>query len=140
MTSDFNSFHDRGVYVDEKYDPLSAHLFNLQGASWRNLRNKLTPSFSSGKIKGMFGTIDDVGEKLVQHLLGVIEKSPNDQIEIKEKLTTYAIDIIGSVIFGLDIDSFSNPNNEFRVISDLLQTQGGFLQKVHNLSSITFPP
>ncbi|KAL7736098.1 hypothetical protein ACLKA6_003834 [Drosophila palustris] len=140
MTSDFNSFHDRGVYVDEKYDPLTAHLFNLQGASWRNLRNKLTPSFSSGKIKGMFGTIDDVGQKLVQHLLGVIERAPNDQIEIKEKLTTYAIDVIGSVIFGLDIDSFSNPKNEFRVISDDLQTQGGFLQKLHNLSSVTFSP
>jgi len=140
MTSDFASFHDRGVYVDENHDPLSANLFNLQGSSWKNLRNKLTPSFSSGKIKGMFGTIDDVGEKLVQHLLGVIEKSPNDEIEIKEKLTTYAIDIIASVIFGLEIDSFSNPNNEFRAVSDTLLIEDGFLLKVHNMASFVFPP
>ncbi|KAH8411001.1 hypothetical protein KR222_006070 [Zaprionus bogoriensis] len=140
MTSDFASFHDRGVYVDEKHDPLSSNLFNLQGAAWRNLRNKLTPSFSSGKIKGMFGTIDDVGEKLVQHLQGVIERAPNDEIEIKSVLTTYAIDIIGSVIFGLDIDSFSNPKNEFRAISDTLLIEEGFLLKVHNMATFVFPP
>ncbi|KAH8261078.1 hypothetical protein KR044_003102 [Drosophila immigrans] len=140
MTSDFGSFHDRGVYVDEKHDPLSSNLFNLQGASWRNLRNKLTPSFSSGKIKGMFGTIDDVGERLVQHLQGVLEQSPNDEIEIKQKLTTYAIDIIGSVIFGLDVDSFSNPNNEFRAVSDTLRIGGGILLKLHNIATFVFPP
>ncbi|KAH8396590.1 hypothetical protein KR215_000901 [Drosophila sulfurigaster] len=140
MTSDFGSFHDRGIYVDEKHAPLSSNLFNLQGASWRNLRSKLTPSFSSGKIKGMFDTIDDVGEKLVQHLLGVIERSPNDEIEMKEKLTTYAIDIIGSVIFGLDVDSFSSPNNEFRACSDTLLKNGSVLMKIHNMCVFIFPP
>lgn len=85
MTSEFASFHDRGVYVDEKYDPLSANLFNLRGASWRHLRNKLTPSFSSGKIKSMFVTIDDVGDRLVQHLQTVIEKAPDDEIEMKAR-------------------------------------------------------
>lgn len=139
MTSEFASFHDRGVYVDEKHDPLSAHLFNLKGASWRSLRNKLTPSFSSGKIKGMFGTIDDVGDRLVQHLQKVVEKAPDDEIEMKAILTTYAIDIIGSVIFGLDIDSFTNPNNEFRTISDSLLVDDGLLLKIHNVSSFVFP-
>ncbi|XP_064542658.1 probable cytochrome P450 6d2 [Drosophila montana] len=140
MTSDFSSFHDRGIYVDEKHDPLSANLFNLQGASWRNLRNKLTPSFSSGKIKGMFGTIDDVGDRLVQHLMGVIEKAPNEAIEIKEKLTTYAVDIIGSVIFGLEIDSFTNPKNEFRAVSDSLLVENDLVLKFHNTASVIFPP
>jgi len=30
---------------------------------------------------------------------------------------SYAIDIIASTIFGLDVDSFTDPNNEFRQIS-----------------------
>lgn len=140
LTGDFNSFHDRGIFVDEKYDPLSANLFNLEGASWRNLRNKLTPSFSSGKIKGMFGTIDDVAEKLVQHLSLELEKAPNEEIEMKEKLTTYAVDIIGSVIFGLDIDSFTNPNNEFREIHNALLVEGELLLKIHDMSTFLFPP
>ncbi|ALC42507.1 Cyp6d2 [Drosophila busckii] len=139
MTKDFASFHDRGVYVDEQHDPLSSNLFNLQGAAWRNLRNKLTPSFSSGKIKGMFGTIDDVGDKLVQHLLQQLELAPQAEIDIKEKLTTYAVDIIGSVIFGLEVDSFSQPHNEFRAISEQLLNEPGWLLKLHNISTFICP-
>ncbi|KAH8284840.1 hypothetical protein KR054_001666 [Drosophila jambulina] len=137
MTSDFGSFHDRGVYVDEEKDPLSANLFNLRGVSWRNLRQKLTPSFSSGKIKGMFGTIDEVGDKLVQHLEGVLDQS--DEVEIKDVMTTYAVDIIGSVIFGLDIDSFKNPENEFREISSSANRDESLLLKIHNMSMFICP-
>lgn len=138
MTTDFHSFHDRGVYVDEEKDPLSGNLFNLRGASWRNLRQKLTPSFSSGKIKGMFGTIDDVGDKLVQHLEGALEQ--NEVVEIKDVMTTYAVDIIGSVIFGLEIDSFKNPQNEFREISSSTSKDKSLLLKIHNMSMFICPP
>ncbi|XP_030384627.1 probable cytochrome P450 6d2 [Scaptodrosophila lebanonensis] len=140
LTSEFDSFHDRGIFIDEEHDQLSANLFNLRGASWRNLRAKLTPSFSSGKLKGMFNTIDDVGDKLVQHLSGIVEEKREVEIEIKEKLTTYAVDIIGSVIFGLDIDSFSNPDNEFRRVSSTLFQQEALALKIHNMASFVCPP
>ncbi|XP_013119454.2 cytochrome P450 6d1 isoform X1 [Stomoxys calcitrans] len=118
MTADFASFHDRGVYVDEKYDPLSSHLFNLKGQTWRSLRQKLTPSFSSGKLKAMFETIDEVVNKLNEYLLAKLDDGDIQTVEVKYLSTTYAIDIIGSVVYGLDIDSFKNPHNEFRVMSD----------------------
>lgn len=31
LVKDFNHFSDHGLYVDEKYDPLSGHLFALKG-------------------------------------------------------------------------------------------------------------
>nr|AAG28563.1 cytochrome P450 6D3 [Musca domestica] len=142
LTSDFNSFHDRGIYVDEKNDPMSANLFALEGQSWRTLRMKLTPSFSSGKLKGMFETVDDVGNKLLEYLNNQLKDGQTHVLDIKSILTTYAIDIIGSVIFGLDIDSFTNPDNEFRVLSDRSfdNESRSFLSKLRNLTNFVCPP
>lgn len=90
LTSDFASFCDRGVYVDEKRDPLSGDLFSLRVQSWRTLRAKLTPSFSSGKLKGMFGTVDDVGNKMIEHLNKLIDKTEEKviNVDIKDIMTT----------------------------------------------------
>ncbi|CAD6991883.1 unnamed protein product [Ceratitis capitata] len=116
LIQDFSSFHDRGVYVDEKRDPLSCNLFSLRGQSWRSLRQKLTPSFSSGKLKAMFPTSDDIGNKMVEYLNRILPEEGGAEVDIKDILVTYAIDIIGSVIFGLDINSYEDPKNKFRCL------------------------
>lgn len=55
-------------------------------------------------------------------------------------MTTYAVDIIGSVIFGLEIDSFRNPKNEFREISSSTSRDESLLLKIHNMSMFICPP
>ena len=114
LVQNFASFHDRGIYVDEKNDPLSGNIFALRGKNWRNMRNKLTPLFTSGKLKNMFCTSDDVGNKMVDHLHKLIPKGETVELDIQDITVTYAVDIVASVIFGLDIDSFAEPKNDFR--------------------------
>ncbi|XP_075153331.1 cytochrome P450 6d3-like [Haematobia irritans] len=143
MTSAFEHFHDRGIYVDEEYNPMSANLLSLKGQRWRSLRAKLTPSFSSGKLKAMFDTVDDVAQKLIGHMSQKLQEENGDghhTFEMKSLLTTYAVDIVGSVIFGLDVDSFSNPDNEFRLLTNQVFQQSSILQKLLSIMSFACPP
>ncbi|XP_017046931.1 probable cytochrome P450 6d5 [Drosophila ficusphila] len=138
LVKDFASFHDRGVYVDEKNDPMSASLFQMEGASWRNLRNKLTPSFTSGKLKAMFETSNSVGDKLIASMKAQLPEKGSKELEIKGFMATYAIDIIATTIFGLDIDSFADPNNEFQAISKKLNRKN-FEDIIRGAASFLYP-
>lgn len=109
---DFSHFMDRGVYIDEKHDPLSGHLFSLSGEKWRNLRTKLTPAFTSGKLKAMMTTLINCGDNLQKH---IGEAAKNGKvIDVREVTANFTTDIIASVAFGLETNSVANPDNEFR--------------------------
>jgi cytochrome P450 family 6 len=112
LVKDFTSFHDRGLFNDEGIDPLVGHLFFLPGNRWRNLRVKLTPTFTSGKMKMMFQTLVDCGKELVSTL----EKSASNEeiIEIKDILARYSTDIISACAFGIQCNCLKNPDAEFR--------------------------
>lgn len=112
LIRDFNQFTDRGVHCDEKYDPLSGHLFALPGQKWKSLRSKLSPTFTSGKLKAMFNTLVDCGNTLVNHLDKAATK--NDVVDIREIGACHATNVIASVAFGYEVDTIEDPNNDFR--------------------------
>ncbi|XP_039948574.1 probable cytochrome P450 6d5 [Bactrocera tryoni] len=118
LSKDFESFHDRGIHVDDEEDPQSrGGIFFLKGRDWRSLRIKLAPSFTTGKLKGMFDQIDDVGDRMVNFLNMQLTDNGVKEFEMKHVMGTYAIDIIASVIFGLDVNSFVEPSNEILNVS-----------------------
>ena len=114
LVRDFNSFCDRGVYSNEEIDPLSANLFFLEGQRWKDLRAKLTPTFTSGKLKQMSHTVLDVGHKLIEHMQSIAEQSSD--VEVYDLLARFNTDVISSCAFGLESDSLANPDTEFRTM------------------------
>lgn len=110
MQVDFDVFSDRGFYFNERDDPLSANLFSLENTKWRNLRQKLSPTFTSGQIKNMFKTLLDISVGLTK----LMDQHVGAAIDIKEAMARYTTDVIASCAFGIECDTLTNPENEFR--------------------------
>lgn len=113
LIKDFSNFADRNLFCNEEDDPLTGHLFLLGEDKWRTLRHKLSPTFTSGKMKSMFPTVVNVCRQFTD-VFSEIAKSDNSIVEIKDLLARYTTDVIGTCAFGIDCNSLKDPNAEFR--------------------------
>lgn len=119
---DFNNFVDRGVFVNEEDEPLTGGLFSITGDKWRFLRHKLSPVFTSGKIKMMYGTIADKATNFVK----AIEKaSSSGSMEVKEIANRYTIDVVASTSFGMESSTLNGENPELvKVFKNIFGDEG----------------
>ncbi|XP_012523956.1 probable cytochrome P450 6a13 isoform X4 [Monomorium pharaonis] len=109
---DFACFLNRGIPVNNDQDPLSGHLFNLEGRKWKGLRSKLTPAFSSGKLKRMFYLLVECCEEL-QRLIDEACCNGDRMVEVRELAAKFVIDVIGSCAFGIQINALTDEESEF---------------------------
>lgn len=117
LVNDFQNFIDHGMYINEKDDPVSANLFGIAGPKWKSMRTKLTPTFTSGKMKMMFDTLVKYSGTLDSILNDFAEK---EALEIKDVLQKFTIDIIVSVAFGIESDSMKNPQSDFTKYAQMI--------------------
>ncbi|XP_059612810.1 uncharacterized protein LOC132259265 [Phlebotomus argentipes] len=113
---DFQYFHDRAQYYNLEDDPISAHLFNIDGERWKILRAKISPTFTSGKMKMMLPTMIDVAQNFHETLFQRIQDEA--EIEVKDYLSRFTTDVIGSCAFGIECNSLQDPKTKFRVLGD----------------------
>ncbi|XP_014244486.1 cytochrome P450 6a2-like [Cimex lectularius] len=112
MVKDFSHFRSRFGNRSSPDDPLSQHLFNLEGDLWRSVRVKLTPTFTSGKMKMMYALF----EACANNLSKVLDDSVGKDVDIKDLFARFTTDVIVTCAFGLEVDSLNDPTNEFRTI------------------------
>ncbi|KAH8321229.1 hypothetical protein KR059_004169 [Drosophila kikkawai] len=79
-----------------------------------NLLEKLAPMFGSKRLNEMFGQVQKVGDHLVQHLMD-LEQAQGGVLEmdLQQILRVYSINIIGNLIYGLDINNFEQKDHIF---------------------------
>ncbi|XP_043471293.1 uncharacterized protein LOC122504303 [Leptopilina heterotoma] len=111
LIKDFNIFSDRGLPVNEKIEPLSQNLLNLEPKRWRPLRKKLSPVFTSGKLREMFFLLLESGNHFETYLQKIVPK--NEPIECRLLTSKFTMDVIGSCAFGIDINTLSDEENDF---------------------------
>ncbi|NP_001165939.1 cytochrome P450 6AS33 [Nasonia vitripennis] len=112
LIKDFNVFADRAVASIPKNDPFSENLLNLEHERWRPLRNRLSPIFTSGKLKDMFYLMVDCAQNLEEYVNELVKK--DQPVECRELSAKFTTDSIGACAFGLNTNALHDENSEFR--------------------------
>uniref|UniRef100_A0A8C6VAI6 unspecific monooxygenase n=1 Tax=Neogobius melanostomus TaxID=47308 RepID=A0A8C6VAI6_9GOBI len=78
---------------------------------WKRIRSVLSPSFTSGRLKEMFDIMKHHSASLISSMKK--KADANQPLELKEYFGPYAMDIVTSTAFSVDIDSLNNPSDPF---------------------------
>uniref|UniRef100_A0A6V7M137 Cytochrome P450 n=1 Tax=Bracon brevicornis TaxID=1563983 RepID=A0A6V7M137_9HYME len=123
----FDHFVDHRTFVDVDMDPFfGGNLFALKGKKWREMRNLLSPAFTSSKMRGMFKLMSNCAENFADYFAS---EAGNKELEVNSKdiFTRYTSDVIGTCAFGVAVDSMRNPNNDFYILGRKATTFTGFV-------------
>ncbi|KAL5022796.1 hypothetical protein ScPMuIL_001951 [Solemya velum] len=106
------NFHD----FPNRFNLISSVLFGsaLTMATddhWKFLRTTLSPTFSSGKLKQMVPVVHKCVDSLVKNITK--QTSSDKAPDFKPIFGAYTMDIIASTAFGIEVDSQSNPDDQF---------------------------
>lgn len=117
LADDFLYFHERGFNFSKNYtEPMFRNLFIADGDLWKLLRQRLTPAFSSGKLKAMFPLIVERAERLKELVqdMAKAETAIDKPIDARDLMARYTTDVIGACAFGIDTASLTDKNSSYR--------------------------
>ncbi|XP_025074593.1 cytochrome P450 6k1-like [Pogonomyrmex barbatus] len=114
LVKDFNYFSDRYNTADPNDRIGYANLFFIRNPTWKAIRTKLTPFFTSGKMKKMFDLMLICVKNLDEYLESLNLDGKGKTLEVRDITARFTTDIIGSTAYGLDVNSFKDPDAEFR--------------------------
>lgn len=138
LVKDFNYFADRHTSTSTDVDPISGfNLFMINNPLWRKLRNKLSPVFTSGKMKQMFYLLEQIGQVLNEQAMIKFKRNP--VIEIRELASGFTIDSIAIAAFATQANCLQeNETSLFKkTVSEALSATT--LNKIGFKSAFLFP-
>ncbi|KAK4873882.1 hypothetical protein RN001_013242 [Aquatica leii] len=121
---EFDAFPEHRPFLDKDIDPLwSKNLFAMEGGEdWHDLRSTLSPSFTTSKMKAMFGLMKECARQFSKHFSN---NGDLVEVELKDAFARFANDVIGTTAFGVTCNSLADPNNEFYVLGKELSNFSG---------------
>uniref|UniRef100_A0A1B0CSW3 Cytochrome n=1 Tax=Lutzomyia longipalpis TaxID=7200 RepID=A0A1B0CSW3_LUTLO len=115
LVKDFSNFVDRPVNSDPYDDGIGRdNLFSVKGLRWKTIRAKVSPVFTTGKLKNLFLLLVDVTKILEQKLQTEIGDEPKEY-EMKEFASFFTTDTIALCAFGVQANSLLNPKSDFHI-------------------------
>ncbi|KAL9703497.1 hypothetical protein quinque_007015 [Culex quinquefasciatus] len=119
---DFDHFSDhtpiftRADVEDVGGDSLFGNsLFALRGQKWRDMRSTLSPAFTGSKMRHMFELVSQSAQSTVEFFRAEAKAGRTLEYEMKDVFSRFSNDVIASVAFGIEVDSFRERENSFYV-------------------------
>ncbi|XP_043224917.1 probable cytochrome P450 6a13 [Amphibalanus amphitrite] len=126
---DFEYFTDRrdqGFFENLK-DAVSV----LKGAHWKETRSVMSSSFSTSKLKAMYQLALGNAKNLTHYVLLDMEKK--GEVDMKDMFGRFTMDNIASCAFGVNCNSFTDPNSTFATnAAKLFSTERAAIMRLIN--------
>lgn len=127
LVADFHVFVNR-MHQNSMHQIWRENLFTLPDEKWKKVRSIVSPTFTSGKLKGMSSMMGACIEKLDQYLTKVTNDGQAIVIDTKEIISGLTVDIIAITTFATE----TNANN--------CDDRGNiFVQRAMNLLKFNIP-
>ncbi|XP_052900110.1 probable cytochrome P450 9f2 isoform X2 [Anopheles moucheti] len=143
---DFDYFTDHTPFVKSEHDVMETDnmflnsLFLLRGQKWRDMRATLSPAFTGSKMRQMFELMSQSCQGMAQHLLKEAHEDESKQVhEMKDVFSRLANDVIASIAFGIQVNSFSDRKNDFYTRGKKLTNFGSFWASIRFMLFFMMP-
>ncbi|XP_017084620.2 probable cytochrome P450 6w1 [Drosophila eugracilis] len=111
MIKKFQYFNNRVLQTDPHNDALGFNnLFFARSPAWRELRTKISPVFTTGKIKQMYPLMVKIGKNLED---SAERLGSGSNIQVKDLCARFTTDLIATIAFGLEANALQNARSEF---------------------------
>ena len=112
LSVDFASFYPRGMGRDPEIEPVFLNLFHVDGDKWKLLRQRLTSTFTTAKLKNMFPLVVQCAEKLQQVGEDIVNRGGD--CDVRELMARFTTEFIGACGFGIQMDTINDEHSLFR--------------------------
>lgn len=108
LVKDFAHFQNRVVSAPAHNELIRSLLFFSPNPEWKLARDKLTPVFSSGKMKTIFHIMENVCDEMISYM----KAAPAEQ-NAKILFQKYATELVTQSFYGVRSQSFERDDAEF---------------------------
>lgn len=127
---------------EETHELMSKALSMLTGQKWKDMRTTLSPIFTGSKMRQMFELIIDYADDMITYLHNNDSSTNNNKsrtFDMKDLFSKYTNDVIATCAFGIKVNSFQDPANDFFVMGKKVMSPNKWLMMVKFLVLMYLP-
>ena len=107
-----NNFTDTQV-IKSKSRYLQDTFLQKTGHEWKEGRNRVSPVFTTKKIRDIFMHFEKASKSLFVNIDSMIAEGKQDEIDVKDLLKSYQLDVIAKFVYAIELNSAKEPNHPF---------------------------